>query len=200
MHRRLGYVAAEDYHRAADLPAVRGTSLPHGRAVSMGELRTLFVRCLWRGQKTGGGRVSAMLAVLYGAGLRRSELVTLNLSDYNADTAEIRIRRGKGRKARMCYAPSGCVMTLNRWIEFRGPDHGPLNKGGGMTLRRMTDQAVLYILQKRAGDNNAAHFAPHALRRTFIGGSTGRRCGRVHCPAARGTCQRADDGPLRSTR
>src|SRR5436309_1914486 len=39
---RLGYTTAEDYHRAADLPAVRGTTLPRGRALEHGELRPLF--------------------------------------------------------------------------------------------------------------------------------------------------------------
>ena len=39
---RLGYVSAEEYHRAADLPAVRGSTLPRGRALTTGELRALF--------------------------------------------------------------------------------------------------------------------------------------------------------------
>src|SRR5438105_10945478 len=39
---RLGYVSAEDYRRAADLAPVRGTTLPRGRALTVGELRALF--------------------------------------------------------------------------------------------------------------------------------------------------------------
>ena len=39
---RLGYVGADDYSRAADLPAVRGSTLPRGRALTPGELRALF--------------------------------------------------------------------------------------------------------------------------------------------------------------
>jgi len=169
---RLGYVAAEDFHRAADLPPVRGTSLPHGRALSMGELRTLFGAC-GADKRPAGARDAAMLAVLYGAGLRRSELVGLNVSDYNSEKAEVRVRRGKGRKARMCYAPRGCVLALDRWLEVRGTEHGPLfcpiNKGGTITIRRLTDQTVLYMLLKRGEDNQILHFSPHDLRRTFIG-------------------------------
>src|SRR2546428_4780872 len=39
---RLGYVGAEDYHRAADLPPVRGSTLPRGRGLTPGDLPALF--------------------------------------------------------------------------------------------------------------------------------------------------------------
>ncbi len=42
---RLGLVDAETYHRAADLPCIRGERLPRGRALSTGELRSLFRVC-----------------------------------------------------------------------------------------------------------------------------------------------------------
>jgi integrase/recombinase XerD len=168
---RLGFIPAEDFHRAADLPTVRGNSLPRGRALPMGELRALFGACA--DGRPGGMRDAAILAVLYGAGLRRSELVALDLADYNPDTKELRVRRGKGRKARQCWAPNGCVLALNRWIETRGIEAGPLfcpvNRGRKILLRRMTDQAVLYALQKRAQQAGVGSFSPHDLRRTFIG-------------------------------
>jgi site-specific recombinase XerD len=168
---RLGLTAAEEYHRAADLPAVRGTSLLQGRALSMGELRTLFTACS-ADDRPAGVRDAAILAVLYGAGLRRSELVALSLSDYRADAGEIRVRRGKGRKARVCHAPKGCSVALNRWLEVRGSEKGPLfcpiNKAGKLTIREMTDQAILYILEKRGTSNAVDHFSPHDLRRTYI--------------------------------
>jgi site-specific recombinase XerD len=169
---RLGYTSADDFQRAADLPPVRGTSLPPGRALSMGELRILFDHCA-EDTRPAGARDAAMLAVLYGAGLRRSELVSLDLADFNPETTEIRVRRGKGRKARMCYAPAGCVLAVKQWLEFRGTDHGPLfcpiNRGGRITLRRLTDQAVMYVLMQRGQSCKVEHFSPHDLRRTFIG-------------------------------
>ena len=41
---RLGYVGVEDYQRAADLPAIRGSRLPRGRALQSGEL--MLVACV----------------------------------------------------------------------------------------------------------------------------------------------------------
>jgi site-specific recombinase XerD len=169
---RLQYVTAEDYQRAADLPSVRGTTLPRGRALVMGELRQLFDH-MSDDPRPAGARDAAMLAVLYGAGLRRSELVALDLADYNPETSEVRVRRGKGRKARVCYAPAGCVLALDGWVQVRGIDPGPLfcpiNKKDRITIRRLTDQAVMYVLEQRGRKTKTKHFSPHDLRRTFIG-------------------------------
>ena len=168
---RLGQIPAEDFHRAADVPPVRGTSLPRGRALAMGELRALFEQCA-EDERPAGARDAALLGVLYGAGLRRAEVVALDLADYRTEGAELRVRRGKGRKARITYTPSGCSQALERWLEYRGLEPGPLfcpvNKGGAITIRSMTDQAVLAVLARRARQAGVASFSPHDLRRSFI--------------------------------
>jgi integrase len=45
----------------------------------------------------------------------------------------------------------------------------PVNNGGKLDFRRMTDQAVFYVLQRRAEDAGVKRFSPHDLRRTSIG-------------------------------
>src|SRR5207253_3265220 len=84
-----------------------------------------------------------------------------------------RVRSGKGNQARVTYAPSGGRAALAAWLEVRGaapgPLFGPVNKGGKVSLRRMTDQAVRKILRKRAAEGGVAPFSPHDLRRTMIG-------------------------------
>lgn len=169
---RLGLVDAESYHRAADLPPVRGTSLPRGRALLSTELKALFAACA-ADTGTAGRRDAALLAVLYGAGLRRAELVALDLADYNADSGALTVRSGKGNKARQVYATNGARTALAQWLKTRGADPGPLflpiARGGRVQGRRMTDQAVLVILRKRAEEAGVKQFSPHDLRRTMIG-------------------------------
>ncbi len=67
---RLGSITAQDYHRAADVQTVRGSVLPRGRALRQGELRAVFGAC--QDDPTPLAiRDGAILAVLYGAGVRR---------------------------------------------------------------------------------------------------------------------------------
>ncbi|MDI1290971.1 MAG: hypothetical protein PSX37_13600 [bacterium] len=66
---RLGLIPGEEYHRAGDVQAVKGTTLPAGRSLGSGEVRALFDACANDGTPA-GARDAALLAVLYGAGLR----------------------------------------------------------------------------------------------------------------------------------
>jgi len=86
---RLGYVGADDFHRAVDLPPVRGTTLPRGRALPPGELRALFGVIAEDARPATRAWDAALLAVLYGAGLRRAEAVALDVADYDAETGAL---------------------------------------------------------------------------------------------------------------
>src|SRR5207245_2030000 len=120
-------------------------TLPRGRALPAGELRALFTTCA-RDTTPAGRRDAALLALLYGGGLRRGEAVALDLEDYASETGELRIRQGKGRKDRLVYVANGGGSALADWLQVRGPDPGPLfyaiNKGGRLLPRRLTAQAV----------------------------------------------------------
>jgi site-specific recombinase XerD len=196
---RLGLVPAEDYHRAVDLPAVRGSVLPRGRALSAGELRALLAACAGdrtsagtKDRTSAGARDGALIATLYGAGLRRSEAVALEVRDYDKETGAITVRSGKGRKDRIAYAPAGCRAALTTWISVletrraaltggdadsnggtdrngEGPLFVAIGKSGRLGSKALSDQAVLYILRKKGQEAGLAAFSPHDLRRTFIG-------------------------------
>ena len=91
-------MSAEDYHpcdaaleRLSSRVAIaveRKTRhrLLKGRALSIGEVQALFDICA-QDKSVKGSRDAAMIAVLYGAGLRRSEVVTMDLSDWNTNLA-----------------------------------------------------------------------------------------------------------------
>lgn len=169
---RLGQMPADEYRRAIDLAPVRGERLPRGRALPAGELRALFAACA-ADPSPAGVRDAAMLAVLYGAGLRRSELVALDLADLDAAGGALTVRAGKGNKDRIAYLPDGGRAAVGDWIAVRGTAPGPLfwpvNKGGALTPRRLSAQAVLIVARKRAAEARIPAFSPHDLRRTFVG-------------------------------
>jgi site-specific recombinase XerD len=164
-------MSAEDYQKAIAIDGVKGQTIPRGRALGSGELRAIFETCA-KDRSAAGRRDAALLAVLYGSGLRRSEAVTLDLDAYDAVTGALTIRAGKGQKDRISYASAGSRQAVASWIATRGDEPGPLfvpiNKGGRIIVRRMTDQAVLYTLQRRATQAGVSSFSPHDLRRTFV--------------------------------
>jgi integrase/recombinase XerD len=169
--RRLGLMNPDDYAQAADIGAVKGSTLPPGRALSMGELTALMARCS-ADPTPAGPRDAALIALLGRGGLRRSEVVALNLDDYVPETGAVTVRSGKGRKDHTTYLDGGAADALDDWLAVRGAEAGPLlcpvNKASTITIRRLSDQAVLGALQKRAKQATVKGFSPHDLRRTFI--------------------------------
>lgn len=166
----LGLIDAEQYERVRHVESIRGVRIARGRALPAGELRALFEAC--DGTKPGGARNAALLAVLYGGGLRRSEIVALGISDFDTTTGVLKVK-GKGNKERTSYVTNGARHALDAWLELRGDAPGPLfvsvSKGGTIIMRRLTDQSVLDIGRRLARHAEIARFSPHDLRRTFIG-------------------------------
>ena len=167
---RLGQMTAEDYHRARDVENIKGETLPAGRELSEGEIAALIGTCE-QDPSNAGARDAAIIAVMYGAGLRREEIITLDVDDYFHETGKM-VVRGKRNKERTAYLLNGASRALLDWLSIRGLTSGPLfvpiTKGGNLIYRRMTTQAIYNMLQKRGRDAKVSNFSPHDLRRTFI--------------------------------
>ena len=165
---RCGLISAEGRDRASDLPAVRGERLPRGRALEPGELRQLFTACA--DGRVLGARDAAVLALLYGAGLRRAEAVALDLDDVDLGAGQLRVL-GKGGKERMAYLPAGGRAALAEWLRRRGDAAGPLlqpvNRGGEIRPRRMSAQSLRLVCRRRARAAGILDFSPHDLRRSL---------------------------------
>lgn len=170
---RLGMMNTEHYHRAADVQDVKGTRLPAGRSLDRGEIVALFNVC-GADSRPQGRRDAALLAVLYAGGLRRSEVVELNVDDYQPATGVL-VVRGKGDRERIVYLTNGSSDAMAAWLEVRGTEPGPLfvavHRSGKVdpARRRLTDQAVLATCTRRAKAAGVSTFSPHDLRRTMVG-------------------------------
>jgi site-specific recombinase XerD len=167
---RLGRMTYDEYARAADIAPVRGQTPPRGRALNATELERLFRSCEVD-QTVAAMRDAAMLAVLYGTGLRRSELVRLDIEDFNADTGVLTIR-GKGKQARAAHVVEEARALLDRWLRVRGISSGPIflpiTKSGHFLSKRLTCEGIAHVLAKRAGAAKVEHFSSHDLRRSFV--------------------------------
>lgn len=166
---QLRIMSADDYHLIAGVKNMRGTRLPAGRALTPGEIGALLNTCA--GDETAAGaRDAAIIALLYGAGLRRSEAAALDLIHYNSVTGELKVR-GKGDAERLVPLEAGVMAAINDWISVRGSSENPLlcpvRKGGKIDLRRMSAQAIYDSLSKRAIAAGIPALSPHDLRRTF---------------------------------
>jgi site-specific recombinase XerD len=164
---KLGLMTSDEYHTAAAVENVKGETVPAGRAVASGELAALMGTC---DDSAAGARDAAIIAILYACGLRRAELVGLNLEDYQCSEGKFLVR-GKGNKQRLVPIVKGAVLALEDWLVHRGDVPGPLfwgfnsrNTGG-----RLTTQAVYAMLRARAKSAGIPSLSPHDLRRTFVG-------------------------------
>jgi len=107
----------------------------------------------------------AMMAVLYGCGLRVSELVALDVCSVHVAQKELDVW-GKGNRQRMVAMPDGALCLLLRYMEQRHAAHDALflNARG----QRISVRSVQRILKQRACMNGVdSSISPHMLRHSF---------------------------------
>jgi tyrosine recombinase XerC len=118
-----------------------------------------------------GLRDRAIIEVLYGAGLRVSELAALDVGDVDLVQAQVRVT-GKGSKERLGLLGGPAVQALHRYLEVGRPallGARPtnalwLNRRGG----RLSTRAVALMLSRtgqQAGLRQGV--SPHMLRHSF---------------------------------
>ncbi|MSR23391.1 MAG: tyrosine recombinase XerC [Gemmatimonadetes bacterium] len=117
-----------------------------------------------------GTRLLAMLELLYGSGLRLSELQGMNVDELDYITGQVKVR-GKGRRERIVPLTSSSVRALRRYElrrrEVAGASHrGPLLVNDkGERLSRRTIQRCVGQLLSAAGESEGV--SVHSLRHSF---------------------------------
>jgi integrase/recombinase XerD len=166
---RLDLMSAEACARACDVRGVRGSRELAGRALSGAELERLFRAC--HVESNAGARDAALLALLYGAGLRRSEAVAVDLSDVDAATGTVHVI-GKGNRERSVPVPAEALDAFRAWLVRRGDAPGPVlygvDKADRPNRRRLSDRAVASILERLLKRAGVAECTPHDMRRSYI--------------------------------
>ena len=112
-------------------------------------------------------RDCAIVEVLYGSGIRLSELVGIDICDLDLKTGFVRVT-GKGNKMRQVPLGAQCVAAIELWLACRGfpPGNEPLFTGRpAQRISPRTVQLRLKQVASRQLGNNQLH--PHMLRHSF---------------------------------
>jgi integrase/recombinase XerC len=116
-----------------------------------------------------GTRTLVIVELLYGSGLRLSELHGLDVGDVDERAGQARVL-GKGRKERIVPVTEAATRAIERYGLRRGEvtdrTLGPLlvNQRGGRLSRRSIQASVRRCFEEAAG---ARGLSAHALRHTF---------------------------------
>ena len=174
--RKLAHEAAANgilpHEVAASITAVKGT---RQKGVRLGTWLTLDqAQALLKAPSGDGPRAKrdrALLALLVGCGLRRSEVAALELDRIQQREGRWVIIdvEGKGNRLRSVPMPAWAKVALDTWTSAAGIDGGRLFRAisqKGEVGEGLTAQAV-YLIVKGYAEKLGIEIAPHDLRRTF---------------------------------
>ncbi len=117
-------------------------------------------------EDTGNLKHKTALSMIYGLGLRRSELVNLSLKDIDSNRQTVTIRNSKGRKDRVLPLPNKLLDLLRSYSKAYRPKrwliegHTPGSKYSATSLQQIFKQNFSKI------DKNAK-FTLHCLRHSY---------------------------------
>jgi integrase/recombinase XerD len=154
----------DDPSPALPRPATRR---PLPKILSHDEVASLFARAEQEAQadRPAAVRLLTLLELLYGSGLRATELVSLPLAAVPRDAPFLTVT-GKGGQQRMVPVSGRARQALSRWLALR-PAGGKFlfpSRAGHLTRIRLFQ--MLKDLAARAGID-PAKLSPHVLRHAF---------------------------------
>ena len=153
-----------------------GSRLIKGRNLRRTLIRELMDVCA-ADPRPQGLRDAAIIAILYGSGMRKSESVNMDLRQVNVAERSLRVL-GKGNKELIKFAPTWVFEKLQEWLEFRRQQlpegvsddsflFNRIRRGSHITRERITKHAIYYIAKQR-GKEVGVDIMPHDFRRSFI--------------------------------
>jgi integrase/recombinase XerD len=164
-----GFLADEGLR--ADNPSAAlprpATRRPLPKILSHTGVEALFARAELEaeGERSAAVRQLVLLELLYGSGLRASELVSLPLAAVPRDAPFLTII-GKGGQQRMVPVSGRASQALSRWLAVRPAEGKFLFPSRGKHLTRVRLFQLLKDLAVRAG-LDPAKLSPHVLRHAF---------------------------------
>lgn len=170
---KLEQLSTDDYMRAVDIKYASTSGLPPaGRMLEPDEIHKLLVAAATKFPEPMCFRNQALVIVLYTGGLRRQEVSSVDVVDYDPKTGGLTVVRGKRAKWRGTYIPEGYRAWLRPWLEFqRERKAEPLftrwHRDDGPTMDRLGRKGVDDVLGEICTAADVKDVTPHDLRRSF---------------------------------
>ena len=173
---RMSLITQEHLLRMRTVKPAPGTRLGQGRNLRRTLIREMMDVCA-ADPRPQGLRDAALIGILYGSGMRKSESVNLDLAQLNFAERSLRVI-GKGNKELLKYAPDWAFAKLQAWLDFRREQlkegeqddtflFNRIRRGSHITRERITKHAIYYIARQR-GEQVGVKIMPHDFRRSFI--------------------------------
>jgi site-specific recombinase XerD len=179
---KKGYVA-NDYSKWVPAPV---GSAPLRKASSVGALRRLIEAAASSQQPL---RDRAILAVLLGTGIRRSECASINIEDVQIDAdgsgvITVQAKRVKGREihSRHVAFDMATGAHIRAWVDVLRQPSGPLFPSHRPEQPRLTKVGIYRVVKKliRMAGLESEIEGPHDLRRYFATYYSRHRRGEAH--------------------
>lgn len=157
----------ECYMRIKMIKKYKGTRAPAGRTLKTDEIEK--IKRYHKGKNDNKSiRNFALFALACGAGLRRREIMLLNICDIKSQSV---IVHGKGNKSRTVFLSGFTLGAVGAWLKAVHRTTGALfsriTRKDEISATRISSMGIGVVINQIIESVKLEHFTPHDLRRTF---------------------------------
>lgn len=173
---RQDLISHDQLLKIRSVKPMAGSRLSRGSNIRRNLIRELMEVCA-ADPRPQGRRDAAIIAILYGSGMRKSESVNIDLKQVDFEQRCLCVQ-GKGNKQLIKYAPAWAFEALQGWLDLRREQlpvgqaddaflFNRIRRGSHITRERITKHAIYFIARQR-GRQVGVDIMPHDFRRSFI--------------------------------
>jgi len=171
-------ISPERHHLINMIKKPKGSRVKKEGTLLSGEnIRDLIKTCELDFNKTKGIRDKAIIIILRGCGLRRSELINIRINTINFAEKRLTVV-GKGNKEREIWFNDRVKEVMSDWLDIINNSSLKIaednflflraHKSGKIINQRICSQTIFDVLQAKQKMIVVKKFGPHDFRRTYI--------------------------------